>query len=295
MKYTDITFKEFTKTYIRNFPDEFRYLDTPVQIYTLENLSSDHITTPTPLLKANFNYIIFLTNGNFEQQVGNEIKKVSAYQALLIVQGEVSSIIRKSKNVKGYYIIFEDKVLQQFKDHRYFIKLFTTSPVIQLTDTDSEFIRQISKLIIQELETQKTDEQILLHLFQSLLLKFLKSSELKKGLSRQFDIAISFRELVYKHYPEQYSISDYANELNISSNYLNRCIQNIWNKSAKQFTQEFIIIQSQKYLQDLSEPISDIAYHLNFSDPSYFGRLFKKIIGVSPQEYRSKLMHDLSG
>lgn len=294
MKQTDITFKEFTKTYIRNFPDKFRYFETLVQIYTLENLSSDSIATPTPLLKADFNYIIILTSGHFEQQVGNEIKKVSANQALLIVQGEVSALLRHSKNIKGYYIIFDDKILQQFKDHSYFIKLFTTSPIIQLHDNDSEFVKQVSKLIIQELETTKPDEQIVLHLFQSLLLKFLKSSELKKGLSRQFDIAISFRKLVYQHYSEQYSIGDYAKKLNISSNYLNRCIQNIWNKSAKQFTQEVAIVQSQKHLQDFTKPVSHIAYQLNFNDPAYFSRLFKKIIGVSPQTYRTKIMHDLS-
>ncbi|WP_050996094.1 helix-turn-helix domain-containing protein [Myroides injenensis] len=269
-------------------------METPVQIYDVENLFTKNIVTPTPLLKANFNFIVFPTNGNFEQQVGNEIKKVSENQALLVMQGEVTSLLRQSKNVKGYYITFDDKILQQFKDQSYFIKLFTVAPIIQLNSNDSKFLEQVCKLIIEELGTPKPDEQIVLYLFQSLLLKLLKSSELKKGLSRQFDIAISFRELVYKHYSEHYNINDYADLLNISSNYLNRCVQNIWNKSAKQFTQEFIIIQSQKYLQDFSEPISGIAYQLNFNDPSYFGRLFKKIIGVSPQEYRSKLMHDLS-
>lgn len=294
LKNTDITFKEFTKTYIKNFPDKFRYLETLVQIYNLDNLFTDNIVTPTPLLKANFNFIVFATNGNFEQLIGNEIKKVSANQALLVMQGEVTSLLQQSKNVKGYYITFDNKILQQLKEQSYFMKLFAVSPIIQLNNEDKHFLEQGCKLIIQELHIQRPDEQIVQYLFQSLLLKLLKSSELKKGLSRQLDIAISFRELVYKHYSEHYSISDYADLLHISSNYLNRCIQNVWNKSAKQFIQEFIIVQSQKYLQDLSKPISVIAYHLNFNDPSYFGRLFKKIIGISPQEYRSKLMHDLS-
>ncbi len=291
MKHTDTTFREFTKTYIRNFPDKFRYLETPVQIYDVEELFTENIATPTPLLKANFNFIAFPTNGSFEQQVGNEIKKVSDNQALLVMQGEVTSLLRQSKNIKGYYIIFDDKILQQFKDHSYFVKLFTVAPIIQLHSSDSEFSEQVCKLIIRELQTLKPDEQIVLHLFQSLLLKLLKSSELKKGLSRAFDIAISFRNLVYKHYTEQYSISDYAGKLNISSNYLNRCIQNVWNKSAKQFTQEVAIVQSQKYLQDLTRSVSDIAYQLSFNDPSYFGRLFKKITGVSPQEYRKEIFN----
>ncbi|MEO7049704.1 MAG: AraC family transcriptional regulator [Ferruginibacter sp.] len=294
MKYTDITFKEFTKIYMQNLPGKFIYFETPVQIYKVEDLVSYSIATPTPLLKADFNYIIFLTDGRFEQQVGSEIKKVLPKQALLVMQGEVSSLIRHSKKIKGFYIVFEDQVLQQFKEPGFFIKLFTTAPIITLTQIDNDFVNNISKLIIQELETTKPDELIVLHLFQSLLLKLLKSSEIKKGLSRQFDIAVAFRKLVYKHYLEHYSIKDYSNQLNISPNYLNRCIQSIWNKSAKEFTQEVAIVQSQKFLQDSAKSISDVAYHLNFSDPSYFGRLFKKIIGSSPQAYRLKLMHDLS-
>ncbi|TYR35837.1 hypothetical protein FXV77_12235 [Sphingobacterium phlebotomi] len=105
MKNTEITFKEFTKTYISDFPDKFRYLGTPLQIYTLEDLSSGSIATPTPLLKANFNFIILPTTGSFEQQVGNLIKKVSENQALLVMQGEVTSLLRKTHNIKGYYII----------------------------------------------------------------------------------------------------------------------------------------------------------------------------------------------
>lgn len=294
MKQTTITFKEFTRTYIRNFPDRFRYIEAPVQVYRLESLPSSNIATPTPLLKAGFNFIVFLTGGSFEQQVGNEFKKVKANQALLVVQGEVSSLLRKTKNVKGYYIIFEDNILQQFKEHGYFIKLFRTSPIIQLSGNDSEFVQQLNRLILQEMELLHPDEQVVLHLFQSMLLKFLKSSELKTGLSRAFDHAILFRELVYRHYLEHYSITDYANELNISPNYLNRCVQRIWNKSAKQFTQEFAIIQSQKQLQDFTKSISEIAYELNFNDPAYFSRLFKKIIGVSPHKYRTKRVHDLS-
>ncbi|MGO1245742.1 MAG: hypothetical protein ACTHYC_16020 [Sphingobacterium sp.] len=92
MKNTDTTFKELTKTYIKNFPDGFRYFETPVQIYNVENLFTKNIATPAPLLKANFNFIAFPTNGNFEQQVGNEIKKVSESQALLVMQGEVTSL-----------------------------------------------------------------------------------------------------------------------------------------------------------------------------------------------------------
>ncbi|MDN3710407.1 hypothetical protein QW060_26675 [Myroides ceti] len=120
------------------------------------------------------------TSGNFEQQVGNEIKKVSENQALFVMQGEVTSLLRQSRNVKGFYILFEDKILQQFKDHGSFIKLFTTAPIIQLQKNESEFLELTCKLIIRELEAPECDEQIVLHLFQSLLLKFLNHQNSEK-------------------------------------------------------------------------------------------------------------------
>lgn len=294
-KYTDITFKTFTQTFIRNFSDGFQYQETPVQVYTLEELYSKNIATPLPLLKADFHYIVILNNGNFEQQVGLEIKKVAAGQALLVVQGEVSALLRKSQDVQGFYIIFEDRVLQQFKENTYFLKLFTTSPSIQLGQNEKMMVNDISRLIIQEFKTGKANASIVLLLLQSLLLKLLQSSESKKGLSRQFDIAVSFRTLVLKHHGEELSIEDYAKLMNISSNYLNRCVKAVWDKSAKLLTQEIIIIQSQNLLADFSKSISDVAYQMNFNDPSYYGRLFKKIIGISPQVYRTRIMHDSSG
>lgn len=54
MKYTVVTFKKFTTAFIREFSDKFRYLETPVQIYTLESLFTKNIALPGGL-----NYIHF--------------------------------------------------------------------------------------------------------------------------------------------------------------------------------------------------------------------------------------------
>ena len=39
-------------------------------------------------------------------------------------------------------------------------------------------------------------------------------------------------------------------------------------------------------LLNTSYSVSEIAYFLNFSDPAYFSRLFKKVVGVPPGEFR---------
>ena len=79
-----------------------------------------------------------------------------------------------------------------------------------------------------------------------------------------------------------------------TENYLNRCTKLIFNKPPKVLLIEIIIQQSQLLLQDKSKEVAEIAYELNFNDPSYFGRLFKKVTGGTPSEYRNTITQGLS-
>ncbi|MGO3807474.1 MAG: helix-turn-helix transcriptional regulator, partial [Sphingobacterium sp.] len=60
----------------------------------------------------------------------------------------------------------------------------------------------------------------------------------------------------------------------------------VFKKPSKEIILEIAIIHSQLLLLETDKSIASIAYELEFSDPSYFARLFKKIAGISPSEYR---------
>jgi AraC-like DNA-binding protein len=55
-----------------------------------------------------------------------------------------------------------------------------------------------------------------------------------------------------------------------------------------------VIVHSKVLLQDVSKDISQVAFELNFSAPSYFGRLFKQLTKQTPTEYRNSFMQGLS-
>ncbi|MES2798039.1 MAG: helix-turn-helix domain-containing protein, partial [Bacteroidota bacterium] len=40
-------------------------------------------------------------------------------------------------------------------------------------------------------------------------------------------------------------------------------------------------------LSNTNLSISEIAYQLNFADQSYFSKYFRKLVGISPGEYRN--------
>ena len=88
---------------------------------------------------------------------------------------------------------------------------------------------------------------------------------------------------------KQKSIPAFAKELGITAVHLNRICNQVCGKPALLIVQEHLIEQAKNYLSHTSLTIAEIAYNLNFEYPNYFARLFKKLNGVSPKEYRFKL------
>lgn len=85
------------------------------------------------------------------------------------------------------------------------------------------------------------------------------------------------------------SIPDFARELSISTVHLNRVCHTVAGKSASLLLQEYAVASAKKLLAHTSYSVSDIAYQLNFTDPGYFARLFKKLTGKTPVAFRKDL------
>ena len=58
------------------------------------------------------------------------------------------------------------------------------------------------------------------------------------------------------------------------------------NVSLFTFLQEYRIERSLEYLMDTANPISDVAARVGFEDSNYYSKVFTRLKGVSPREYR---------
>jgi AraC family transcriptional activator of pobA len=83
-------------------------------------------------------------------------------------------------------------------------------------------------------------------------------------------------------------ISDYAQELKITQVHLNRICQAVKGKTAQQVVQAHTIRRAHNYLLYTSLSVAEIAYALQFVDPGYFTRFFRKQTGLAPAAYRAK-------
>ena len=99
-----------------------------------------------------------------------------------------------------------------------------------------------------------------------------------------------FKELVNERCRQYHSVQYYANELCITPNYLNEQVKKNTGFTAKQFINNKLFFEAKKLLLNSQTPIAEIANMLNFENPPYFVRFFRKQSGSTPFQYRIKNM-----
>ena len=100
-------------------------------------------------------------------------------------------------------------------------------------------------------------------------------------------ILTRFKELLAEHFIEERKVSFYAEKLFLTPKYFSTLIRNVSGKTAGAWINEMVLLEAKVRLQNKERTIAQIAYDLNFSDPSHFGKFLKKHTGLSPLEFRN--------
>lgn len=94
------------------------------------------------------------------------------------------------------------------------------------------------------------------------------------------------KEYVEEHYYENLMQADVAQKIGISAGYLSTLFQKQLSKGFIDYLNEVRIGHACTYLQQNYLKTYEIAYKVGFKDEKYFSKVFRKIIGQSPAEYR---------
>lgn len=101
-----------------------------------------------------------------------------------------------------------------------------------------------------------------------------------------FYLTRRFLTLVEQNYQKNLSVKSYAERLEVSAGHLSATVKQNMNKTAGEIIRERLLIEAKRLLHYSELTVSDIAFRLNFEDPSYFARFFRKYTGVTPTDFR---------
>jgi AraC-like DNA-binding protein len=209
--------------------------------------------------------------------------------------------IQKLNDVKGWMIYFHSDLIRNTKlgskidDYTFFN--YEVNEALHLSEKEQSVLNNLVKIVENEIQERidSHSQQVLvsnIELILSYSFRFYER-QFNTRSAQNTDIVSKVESLLKNYYKThdlietgQPTIDYLANECHISANYLSDLLSRETGRSAKEHINDFIIEKAKHLLLSSTNSISGIAYSLGFNYPHYFGRIFKKKTGKTPQEYR---------
>jgi AraC family transcriptional activator of pobA len=156
-----------------------------------------------------------------------------------------------------------------------------------LTEKDIPFIEKIILLMDKESTASSIFQKNILRSYLDILLyKLAELLHTKKPAATESSIIPSLLSLIEEGYTAHHPISFYTEKLQVNAQKLNALCKVQLNKTVNALLQDRLMMEAKRLLAYSALTISEIAYELNFNDNSYFNRFFKRLEGITPEQFR---------
>ena len=153
---------------------------------------------------------------------------------------------------------------------------------INLFDNASTFYYSTKMTLL----TSQTFEEYHNRYIKSMTSMFERLSDHTEGASTSKYIARVTR-IIENRYMEDLSLESVSEEVELSPNYLSRLFRKETGKTFTDALTEKRITVAKDLLSETDYRVKEICSAVGYSDQRYFSRIFQKIIGITPSEYRS--------
>lgn len=216
----------------------------------------------------------YLTEGEVLVEIDGQNLLVGAGQFILVPENH-PILVRHFKDCKGAYGSFTVDFL---KDASYPVLRSDTSIVQSFWFDDAVFIGALMNRLITAFEDN--DKAFM----QSGLDLILGQLRPKGSLAA---VPEKFLQLVFDRERQPLSVSEYADMLHVTPNYLNKTVKLHTHRTAIDWIEIARLNMAKQLLKDPSVPIVEVASRVGLDDQSYFSRFFKKKTGLTPSQYRN--------
>ncbi len=208
----------------------------------------------------------------------------------------------KKTKPKGYALLFHPDLLngtnlgKKMKEYSFFS--YHVNEALHLSERERGVVVDSLTKILFELEhsIDKHSNTLMLSYIELLLnycnrfydRQFITRSQVNKSVLASFEEVLN--EYLNSGMPINQglpSVKYCADKLHLSANYLGDLMKKETGKSAQENIQFRLMDLAKQRIIENDKSVSEIAYELGFRYPQHFSRMFKKRVGLTPNEYRN--------
>ena len=227
------------------------------------------------------------------------LNKIQVYPHSLVTlpPGSIFQVNSIEGELKIYILGFSSQYIEE-NQHSHFLldTMYHTlgKPVCSLNEKGVQIAESYFKLMIDLYENlpDKAKKEVAFNLYsdihKGISLLYQSISNERANLSKSEMICRNFGQLVIQHYQNNRNVSWYAEKLGISHAHLCTIVKQITGHTCVEIIASMVIMDAKSQLKSTNLSIQKISDSLNFANMSFFGKYFKRNVGMSPLEYRNK-------
>lgn len=245
--------------------------------------------------------IIICSKGCME--VTSNFKKTEIRENMVFISHPHNTLsVNAAADCEGYVIATVDgeltdytidpKQLPELLDKVYDSPVVTISPeecrrVCKAIDMLCEYISSNSESPFKS-SIIKSGLSIFAYIFADTLYSHMPTIEYElKSIKREKEHFNRFMKLLSENYTREREVSWYADQMSLTPRYLTTTIRKVSGHTVSDWIYRFIIKDAKYLLKHSDMTVQQVAYELNFTNQSFFGKFFKKQTGMSPGAYRN--------
>lgn len=293
------TLLEFYQSKLNWVPDTIRKDIGHFNVFKLDDFVKKN-SKPIPYSRKDYFKISLIVGRNKIHYADKdiEIKK----QALFFANPQVPyNWERLDEQQTGFFCVFTPEFFHQFgKLTEYEMFQPNSIPVYELSNDEMECAQQIFHKMEKEIVSEYNHKYDLLRTFvfelMHLALKIVPVTTIdRKPKKAPQRTTILFLELLERQFPIDNtnrclalrSPSDFARQLSIHVNHLNRAVKLATEKTTSQLIAERILQEAKILLKHTEWNISEIAFSLGFKELTHFNNFFKKYTDLNPTQFKN--------
>jgi AraC family transcriptional regulator, transcriptional activator of pobA len=207
---------------------------------------------------------------------------------------------RISKKHTGYFCIFTESFFNRFANIKeYPVFQFTDTAIIPLRKNQAAPYLALFQQMYRDIQSNYFYKYDLLrHLLMTVVHAAQKTQPAAMntyaGSNAAERIAIGFADLLERQFPIEMSYqviqlkspADFATQLHIHVNHLNKALKEVTGRTTSQLISERILQEAKVLLKSTNWSINEIAWSLGFEEPNHFSGFFKTRSRITPNQFR---------
>lgn len=263
-------------------------LPSELSSFCVEKIVRDNIDNYYPAHRHNFYELLFFTGDGGEHKIDFKTFSLNRGMICLLSPGQVHEM--KEIKCKGYVVVIPQELFLQIenRENASFAPFFynpDNSHSIKIKENDMDVFLGIISLMEREYLKPEYNINLIRNYLSAFLLNCLDYAQADGDYKFTDRMAILLKE-INNNYISERNVAFYADKLCISAKHLNDLCRNSFAKSVSALIYERLSLEAKREIAFTDKDIREIAYELEFNDPSYFTRFFKKNVGMTPDEFR---------